>query len=452
MSGSPQRRTAPGHGRRRLQDGVFVLLVLTLAGLAGWLSERHAQRFDWTVTRSHTLTEPSLQALASFSGPLEITAFIRPGGPLADRVDALLERYRRVYPELRIERVNPDLAPARVRELGIGSEGELVLSHAGRREQVREPSEQALTNGLLALARDEVRRVRFLAGHGERRLLGEANHDLGRFGAELQRSGVELDAYSAALSGAVPGDTALLVIAGPRSGLLPGELAQLEAYIERGGNLLWLDDPDLTPGLEALGTRFGIRPLPGIAVDAAGTAYGIGDPSFAVVSEYPAHPVTAGFAAVTLYPQARAFEVDPDRGWEVVPLLRTLARSWVERDPIDDTVRLDPGEVRGPLLLGVALTRPRDGGGEQRVVVVGDGDFLANAYLGNGGNLELGLRLVNWLVSDDRLVTIPPRVVPDRNLQLSQVEIAAIALTFLVAGPLLLLGMGFTTWWRRRRR
>ncbi len=435
-----------------LQNALFVALVLMLAGLAGWLGERHALRFDWTADRAHTLAEPSLRALAEFSGPIELTAFVRPGGPLVDRVDALLERYLRAYPELRVERLNPDLAPARVRELGIGAEGELVLAYAGRREIVRELNEQAVTNALLALARDEIRHVRLLAGHGERRMSGEANHDLGRFGEELTRTGLKLESYSAAISGAVPDPTALLVIAGPRSALLPGELAQLEAYIDRGGNLLWLDDPDLVAILEPLADRLGVRFIPGVAVDAVGQAYGIGDPSFAVIAQYPLHPVTEGLAVVTVFPQARALELVPDSGWNGVPLLQTLARSWVESGPVDGTISQDGDERRGPLLLGLALTRPRAGGGEQRVAVIGDGDFLANTYLGNGGNLEFGLRLVNWLVADDDLVTIPPRAAPDRNLALSQLEIAIIAFGFLVVAPLSLLGLGFGTWWHRHHR
>jgi len=455
MSGRLERvteRPVPSRRGLWLQDVLFVILVLTLAGFAGWLGERHAQRFDWTADRAHTLAEPSLRALAEFTGPIELTAFVRPNGPYTDRVDDLVERYRRAYPELRIERINPDLAPARVRELGVAAEGELVLGYAGRRENVRQLNEQALTNALLALARDEVRHVQFLAGHGERRMHGDANHDLGRFGEELERTGMKLESYSAAISGAVPGTTALLVIAGPRNALLPGELAQLEVFIDGGGNLLWLDDPELVMTLEPLAARLGVRPLPGVAVDAAGQAYGIGDPSFAVITEYPVHPVTEGFAGATLFPQARAFDVQPDSGWSVVPLLQTLARSWLESGPVDGTISRGGNERPGPLMLGLTLTRPRADGSEQRVAVIGDGDFLANTYLGNGGNLEFGLRLVNWLVADDDLVSIPPRAAPDRNLTLSQFEITVIAFGFLVAAPLLLLGLGFGIWWRRHRR
>ena len=452
MSGVDPKGRRPSRGSQLLQDGLFVVMLLLLAGLSGWLAERHALRFDWTAGGQHSLAETSREVLATLDGPLEATLFALPGSVAGERGQALLERYRAAYPALLVEQVNPDLAPARVRELGISAAGELVLAYGDRHEVVRELSEQAVTGALLALAREAPRSVRFLAGHGERRVLGEANHDLGTFGQELQRSGLDLAPYSPALEGRLPDSTALLVVAGPRGAFLPGELEQLEAYVEGGGNLLWLDDPDLGRDLAGLAPRLGLRALEGVAVDAGGEAYGIGNPSFVVVGSYPDHPVTGELAEVTLFPQVRAYEIEPEHGWRVVPLLQSLPRSWVERGPLDGTIRQDPGELRGPLTLGVALTRERPEGAEQRVVVVGDGDFLANAYLGNGGNLALGLRLVNWLVADDALVSIPPRAAPDRNLALTQTETATIAFGFLVAAPLLLLALGFGTWWRRRRR
>ena len=456
MSGAREKR-AVGRAAlasrrfRRFQDGLFVALLLALAGLGGALAERHGMRLDWTAGAAHTLSATSREVLGRVEGPVEVTAFVRPGSAAAAHVAALLERYRRAYPGLVVIEVNPDLDPARVRELGITAEGELVLVHGGRQQRVSEPSEQGVTNGLLALVRGSERRVLFLAGHGERRPRGEANHDLGRFGDELARGGFAVEPFSPAAQGPLPEAAALLVIAGPRVALLPGELEQVEAYLERGGNLLWLDEPELPP-LEPLLARLGLRALPGVVVDATGQAYGIGDPSFAVVAAYPEHPLTRGFAEATLYPQARAFEPLPGSGWRAQPLLQTPARSWAEGGPVDGTVRHDPGEPRGPLTLGFALSRPRDGGGEQRVVVLGDGDFLANTYLGNAGNLGLGLRLLNWLVEDDDLVTIPPRQAPDRNLALSQPAFAAIGFGFLLGAPLLLLGAGLGTWWRRRRR
>jgi ABC-type uncharacterized transport system involved in gliding motility auxiliary subunit len=137
----------------------------------------------------------------------------------------------------------------------------------------------------------------------------------------------------------------------------------------------------------------------------------------------------------------------------VTPLLRSNAESWSESDDID-TASFDPkaGDTPGPLDLGIALTRPRRGGGEQRVVVIGDGDFLSNTYIDNGGNLELGLKLINWLSGDDSFIDLQRQPDLDVDVQLSLPLLIGYGVTFLLALPVLLVGSGALVWWRRKRR
>jgi ABC-type uncharacterized transport system involved in gliding motility auxiliary subunit len=84
-------------------------------------------------------------------------------------------------------------------------------------------------------------------------------------------------------------------------------------------------------------------------------------------------------------------------------------------------------------------------------VVIGDGDFLSNSFLGNGGNRALGERVFDWLLGDDALVDLPPRGAPDRVLRLSQAGLDALGIGFIVGLPLLLLIAGGFIAWRRRR-
>ncbi|MBU6200360.1 MAG: ABC transporter, partial [Xanthomonadaceae bacterium] len=113
----------------------------------------------------------------------------------------------------------------------------------------------------------------------------------------------------------------------------------------------------------------------------------------------------------------------------------------------------DKGEIPGPLDIGVTLSRlsPSPDKSEQRVIVIGDGDFLSNAFLGNGGNREFGQRVFDWLLQDDALIQIPDKGAPDRQLHLSQTELGVIGLGFLAGLPLALAFAGAVIWWRRRR-
>ena len=108
-------------------------------------------------------------------------------------------------------------------------------------------------------------------------------------------------------------------------------------------------------------------------------------------------------------------------------------------------------DIRGPLNLAVALSHPLDKR-EQRVIVFGDGDFVANSYIANAGNLDLGMSLVNWLSQDDAYVNIPVKTARDRALNLARGVQIAIAVGFLVVLPLLMVGSGVFIWLRRRKR
>jgi ABC-type uncharacterized transport system involved in gliding motility auxiliary subunit len=84
--------------------------------------------------------------------------------------------------------------------------------------------------------------------------------------------------------------------------------------------------------------------------------------------------------------------------------------------------------------------------------VIGDGDFISNTYLGNGGNLDVSLALINWLTHDDQLIPIPVKTTIDSQLDLSRAQAAVIGLGFLFVLPILLLSIGAWIWWSRRRR
>jgi hypothetical protein len=54
-------------------------------------------------------------------------------------------------------------------------------------------------------------------------------------------------------SSSIPDNTDVLILASPKVPMLPGEIELLREYLERGGNLLWLADPEqAVDGLELL--------------------------------------------------------------------------------------------------------------------------------------------------------------------------------------------------------
>ena len=446
--------------RLQLQNVVFVLLVLALVGVLAWLATELRVTADWSQTQRNTLTAKSREVVQNVEGPIRISAYIRPEPVTRSSIRKLIERYRRAGAAIELEFINPETNPGIARELGIREGGELILQHNGGEQRLQRISEQSITNALVRLARGQTRWLVFLSGHGERDPLGEANHDLGRFGERLQQRGFRVQTHSLARNPHIPDNADLLVIASPQSAYLPGERARIRQYVRAGGHLLWLTEPDAETALGPLAADLGVRRLPGTVVDAGAKLFGADSPDFAVVDDYGDHPITAGLDQLSVFPQAAALSTAEGGGWHGATLLRTRAESWSETGPIEGEIGFDEGsdETRGPLTLAVAKRRGPSGehAGEaesgQRIAVVGDGDFLANAYLGNGVNLDLGMRLVNWLIGDENQLRIPPDTPTDARVTMSRTAVYLVGFGFLIGLPLLLLVTGLVLGYRRRRR
>ncbi len=445
----------------RLQALLFVVLLLLAIGLLGWLSTRYAFEADWSASGRNTLSEASVALLRELPGEVRIEAWAREAPPLLRRaITDLVARYQRHKPDIRLDFVNPDREPQRARDLGI-ADGELIIRYEGHQERIRDISESGLSNALQRLARGGERRLLFLSGHGERNPDGRADHDYLAWAAQVRERGIAVDRINLVEAPAIPQDIAALVIAAPQSALLPGEAARILAHVERGGNLLWLAEPGGAQGLEELAQFLDIRFKDGIVVDPAVSQvgmmlFGIDDPLVALVASYPDHELTRGFDRNTLFPIAGAIAIGGGGRWEATPVLRTMTNTWLETGEVIGSVAFDEGvDTPGPLTLGVALHRVLDEDREprvQRVFVAADSDFLSNAFLGLGGNLQLGFNIANWLASDDRFIDIPARVAPDASLEFTPLTTAVIGFGFLLVLPALLLGSGVAIWYRRRSR
>jgi len=445
----------------RVRGWLVVAALVVGAGCLGYLSTRHTWTSDWSYSQSATLSPASQAVLAQLRDPVTIVGYARPGNDLRARIAGFIQRYRRFKPDLTLRFVDPERDPAATRAAGITVNGELVVHYHGKVRYLRRISERSLTNALASLVRGGIRIVAFVAGSGERAAAGSQPADLGTFVRQLEQSGVRALPLDFARVHSVPAGTNLVVLASPRAPLPAGAVRALVAYVRDGGNLLWLAEPDAGPlGLEPLADALGIRKLPGVLVDGRGSALGLSDPRVVAAGHYPPHAITRGFAMTTLFPRVAALARTAMGSWQVAPILRSSAKSWTERQAIDDrhpsTIRYDAGsgETRGPLAFGLALTRlsPDPRHRQQRVAVIGDGDFLSNAGLGRAGNRAFGKRLFNWLLGDDALIGVPTHKASAAPLQLTQAGLNAFTVAFLVILPGLLACFGLALAWRRRRR
>jgi hypothetical protein len=192
----------------------------------------------------------------------------------------------------------------------------------------------------------------------------------------------------------------------------------------------------------------GLVLTPGIVADPEAARYGA-SPALAIAAVYGRHAVTDGFNLITVYPEARQIETIENEEWRARPLIEVAPRGCVKTGKLEGPCDKSR-DILGPITIATAFERAV-GDRQQRVVVVGNGHFLSNAFIGNGGNRELGVNMVNWLAGDERMIVIQPREAADGRVDIDQTTLYLIAFGFLIVLPLAFMVAGFAIWWRRRR-
>lgn len=455
------RITAKTRLQTKLQHMAFVSMLLILCGIIAFLSQRYNFYSDWTHNNRNSLSETSKSLLGALEQLPTFTVYAPESGPARHLITDVVFQYQQALPKIEIKYINPELEPDLMRELGISSPQALQISLGNKSEFVRQLSEQEITNVIQRLARSQDRWLVFIDGHGERKPDGIANHDFGEWGKLLDKKGIRYQKLQLSETPAIPGNAAAVVIASPQLNYLPGEIEIIKNYLAEGGNLLWFSEPESSSNLDAIASYLGLEFLPGAVHDQFTQAQRINDPRFIIVTQHPPLSTNDNFQRTTLFPYAKAITVKASDPWQSMPILSSSTQSWIASTSVPITV---PASKRA-YDIGVALVRDvalpmqtpdSNANGNvltrQRILVLGDGDFLSNMYQGNGANLDLGMRYVNWVLHDDQFISIPARTARDIKLEFGETEKIIIGLGFLVILPLVLAITGSRIWLVRRKR
>ena len=433
----------------RLRRYLAALAVLAAVGALIHYADVHNRVFDISRDARSSLAPKSIDVLALLPGELEIIACVPPTPALRQGLADFFARYTRHKPDMRMSFVDPRAASDDPRVYGARL-GEIYLRYDGRRERIEQMTESGATNALARLARGADRHVTFLAGNGERRVGRDANHDLSVFGQALEARGLRVREYRPGQTENIPDNTTVLVIASPAVAYAPGELAAIERYVAAGGNLLWLTEPDAAAGLEALERALGFRRFPGTVVDPVGLTK-FSNPAYAVALTPTTHAILRDFGQTVAMPYASALVARPNIDWTAEVVVQTEVEAWTETGSFAGNVGFDgDDEIQGALTLALALTKRRADGSAQRVVVIGDGDFIANSFIDNLGNRDFGRRVLEWLSADDTLIDIDVPPVPDSVLDMALWQRLTLFFFFGLGLPVAFALNGGLRWWRRR--
>lgn len=465
-------------GQRSTRTGanalVATLAVLAILGLINFLGVRYVNRLDLTETQTFSLAPETQQLLSNLKQPLKAWVFVPQANP-QDR--ELLEAYRRRSDRFQYEFVDPNAQPNLAQRLEIKSPGDVILSlePTGKKQFVQtitlnspesllnegsRLSEVKLTGAIAQITSDRQFTVYQLQGHGERALeAGQGAYS--QAAASLKDRGYTLKPFSLLENKTFPVDASVVILAGPQKALLPGEITALKEYLNRGGSMLLLVDPNTDPKITPLLDEWGVTLDPRLAIDASGRIAELG-PVNVSVTQYGNHPITQELTNVlSLYPLARPVDIKETKGVQATPLLFSSDRSWAESDIKNRELNFNPPNDRpGPLVLGYALTRPAQPpagrpaappASESRLVVIGNSSFAADGLFDKGVNGDVFLNSVRWLSrQDQQALSIRPKEGKNRRLNLTTQQATFTSLLALAILPLLGFAIAFFLWWRRR--
>ncbi len=487
QAGNGQGRTWRVRAAAGLNAGMAVLLAAVLFAMVNYLSYRHFRRADISRAGYARLSDKTLELLKGLTNDIQVYVFLQPGQESYEDVDNLLREYQAASSRIGVERVDPDRDLARTEELArrfqVPEANGVVFDAGGRSRyvggkelvemdytpmRVGQPptkvafrGEQAFSSAIQSITQARRPVVYFLQGHGERDITSfDRVAGFSRIAQLIARDNVETRQLVFGAAAAVPDDCDALIVAGPEKRLAKAELDLVRQYLDRKGRLLVLLDPLTETGLENLLGEWGLALGDDVVVDATRTLSG----RELFVNTYGNHPITRrleGITAIFQLPRsveaAVEFEAaaDPADRPRPIVLAACTESGWAETDLAQSPMKFDPGRDRpGPVGVAAAVEKgPVPGFDVQirptRIVVFGDSDFVANGGL-VGGNGDLFLSALNWLLEREQLLAIAPKPVEEARLIMDQRQLLALFWVLVVFLPAGVAVLGVAVWVRRR--
>ena len=507
-------------GRYGANTLIMIILFLALTTLLYVILAIQEFRFDTTANKQFTLAKQTVNALTELDEEIEAIAFFVPTDQLQQQLryqaETLLYEFAQTSDKFTFRFVDPELDPSTARRYGVTDFGTIVLENkfTGKRHPIHTPpvTEQDFTSGLFVVTGEMQKVVYFLIGHGERVPSDVTSEQaIGLAARGIISDNYRVDTLNLFKEGEVPDNAAVVIAAGPSRGFLTrgtNEEELLKEYLEKGGNMLVLADPDIPRDWRRLLHPWGVAlvstveipeeiddtdnlwnrsaarafPAPGMIVDQGSSV--TGSPRTPILeplsynrnteefgNTYPReNPITiTSNLDVTFFPNAVGVtsSLPPQfipPSMKIIPLAVTSFESWITaRDDDDD---FDPKLDRlGPVAVAVAVesygpipgeldadNQPRVitlGETPTRLVVFGDVDFASNRWFNAFSNRDFLLNSVNWLTGDYDLISIRPKTTVFRELVTNKEEFQFIRYSSLFLLPATILILGTVVWWRR---
>lgn len=458
-----------------MNASILVLVFLAILIFINILSYRHKVRFDLTENQYYTLAPQSQKIASNLPRNIKVTAFFQADDPAREEFQRLMDGYLALTDKIELGFVNPDKNPAIIKQYGVTTYGTVVLESGTQETKVKKTTEENITNALLQVSTDRQKTIYFLEGHGEHRIDDTGKQGYSQAKASLAKDNFKVEKLLLLQTGSVPESADLLVVNGPTKPLQESEIEAIETYLDQGGAVFILLDPQTNVGLDPLLERWGIQLQDDLVVDPMAKMFG-SDYTTPIVSIIKPHGTTKDFTLQTIFPLLRSVRAVSQPDIEATEVLFAGTDSWAETQYMaGGKVRYTEGQdLKGPVPVAVAVTKtlqpaaeggPAGGGTADgksansenvktsltaNLVVVGDSDYATNNFFNLYGNGDFFLNIASWLLAEENLIAIRPKQRKSSPMPLTQDQGNFAFVVGVGVIPSLMMLAGFRVWWKRR--
>jgi ABC-type uncharacterized transport system involved in gliding motility auxiliary subunit len=439
----------------------YILVVLAIVVVANVLADRYNKSLDTTSNKQYSLSDQTKKIVSGLKQNATITYFNQ--STRFQQGKDVLDEYASLSPKIHIEYVDPDKNPQLARAAGIRDFGTAVVQIGDKKDTAKSVTEEGLTGAFIRVLKGTTRTVCFVAGSGEHAIDDTERDGLSQFKDVLGKDEYQAKSIDLLQKAEVPSDCTTLVIAGPTHDYQQPQVDAIKTYVENGGRAFFMLDPPIQFGrsqiaandaLTTLLASWGVTLNKDMILDLnpVGQLAGLG-PQVALVTTYSSQPIVSGMRGSAVgFPLSRSMEIKNAGKTSVEKLFDSSSSSLATSNLSSPEVTVaDPNNRKGPLTIAAAGTYNTGKQNSQgRFVVTGSSSWAANRFLGFNGNSDLALNTVNWLSSDEDMISIRPKQQEDRRITMTRAQLNLVRATSQFVLPLLVVFTGTMVWWKRR--
>jgi ABC-type uncharacterized transport system involved in gliding motility auxiliary subunit len=440
---------------------LYVLVVLAILVVANVLANRYNKTVDSTSNKRYSLSEQSAKIVKGLKQPATITLYDQSTN--FARAKDQLDQYANLSQTVHVNYVDADKNRQQAAAAGVRNYGTAVVQVGDRKEEAKSLNEEGITGAFIRVLKNKTRTICFVGGNGEHSIDSNDRDGYSRVKDLLGRDGYASKSIDLLQKAEVPLDCTVVVVAGPRNDYAQPEVGAIEKHVEDGGRALFLLNPPLKMGrteiadndaLDKVLADWGVTAAKNLVLDLnpIGQLTGLG-PEVALVTHYESHPIVNEMKrSATGFPITRSLEIKNGAKTTVEKLFSTSDSSFATTKLNDPAVNPnDQRNTRGPFPIAAAgIYNTGKENTQGRFVVIGSSEWASNSFIPLMGNRDLVGNAINWLASDEDLISIRPKDRDDQKLTLTNAQVMWVRNTGLFLLPLLVILSGVSVWWRRR--